>query len=287
VRSFRFLLSRRWLFFALAIVLVAWATWWLGRWQFHRLADRKEDNAIVVANEHQSPEPVADVLGVGQPAAKADEWRLVTATGVYDTEHTIIWRYRTSDHGDPGVDVVVPLVTADGSALLVDRGWLHTPGDDSRPEVPAPPSGTVTITGYVRVDGSGNSTRVDDLSTRALSSVTAGPAIGHPTYGGWVHLHSEDPPPAQPLVAAELPDLGNGPHFFYGLQWWFFGVLAIFGFCYLLYDEWRTARGGGRPGARQEKDSVRAAKLSRKQAVKAAYRAAYEKERAERSGQRD
>ncbi len=36
---------------------------------------------------------------------------------------------------------------------------------------------------------------------------------------------------------AELPDLGNGPHFFYGLQWWFFGVLAVFGFFYLAYDE--------------------------------------------------
>ena len=32
---------------------------------------------------------------------------------------------------------------------------------------------------------------------------------------------------------------GDGPHFFYGLQWWFFGVLAIFGFFYLAYDERR------------------------------------------------
>ncbi len=46
MRSFRFLLSRRWALFALAIVVVAWATWWLGNWQFHRLADRKETNSI-------------------------------------------------------------------------------------------------------------------------------------------------------------------------------------------------------------------------------------------------
>ena len=25
----------------------------------------------------------------------------------------------------------------------------------------------------------------------------------------------------------ELPELDNGPHFFYGLQWWFFGLLAL------------------------------------------------------------
>lgn len=293
VRSFRFLLSRRWVLFALAIVLVAWATWWLGRWQFHRLEDRKETNSIVIANERQTPEPMTDVLGVGEPAAKDDEWRLITATGVYDTEHTIIWRYRSSDQGDAGVDVVVPLVTADGSALLVDRGWLHTDSDDRRPDVPAPAPGTVTVTGYVRVDGSGASTRVDDLSTRALSSVTAAPAIGRPAYGGWIHLHSEDPPApssAQALVPAELPDLSNGPHFFYGLQWWFFGVLALFGFFYLLYDEWRTGKSDAataqRARARKDRDSVRATRLSRKQAVKAAYQAAYEKERAEKESAR-
>ena len=56
-------------------------------------------------------------------------------------------------------------------------------------------------------------------------------------------LKSEDPEPATPLMKAELPDLSNGPHFFYGLQWWFFGVLAVFGFFYLAYDEWRIGTG--------------------------------------------
>ena len=70
-------------------------------------------------------------------------------------------------------------------------------------------------------------------------------------YGGFVDLASEDPAPRAPLVKAELPDLGNGPHFFYGLQWWFFGLLAVFGFCYLAYDEWRGGRAQvGRQSAR-------------------------------------
>ncbi len=41
----------------------------------------------------------------------------------------MIVRYRTRE-GASGVDVVVPLVTADGTALLVDRGWLQTHGID-------------------------------------------------------------------------------------------------------------------------------------------------------------
>ena len=66
-----------------------------------------------------------------------------------------------------------------------------------------------------------------------------------------MELRSEDPRPATPLEPVELPELDNGPHFFYGLQWWFFGALAVFGFCYLLYDEWRNgpARGAADPQA--------------------------------------
>jgi cytochrome oxidase assembly protein ShyY1 len=246
VRSFRFLLSRRWLLFAAAVVLIGYATWWLGEWQFSRLEDRKQSNAVVRANEDKPPAPVADVLEPGREVAEDDEWRQVTATGSYATEDTIIVRYRTRD-GASGVDVVVPLVTADGTALLVDRGWLQT---DNRgvdvTDVPDPPAGEVTVTGWVRSDGSGSSTEVHDQSTRAISSERIGSALGREVYGGFVELRSENPEPAESLEPVELPELDNGPHFFYGLQWWFFGLLAICGFGYLAYDEWRNGPRGPR-----------------------------------------
>ncbi len=45
----------------------------------------------------------------------------MTATGTYDADQTVIVRNRTRD-GASGIDVVVPLVTAGGATLLVDRG---------------------------------------------------------------------------------------------------------------------------------------------------------------------
>jgi cytochrome oxidase assembly protein ShyY1 len=242
VRSLRFLVSRRWIVFFLVVVVLAYATWWLGRWQFHRLADRKHDNAVVERNEDAAPVAVSDVLASGREVDADDEWRVVTATGTYVTDETVIVRYRTRE-GSSGVDVVVPLQPDDGPAVLVDRGWLATDSSGASPDdVPAPPTGTVTVTGWVRVDATGDSASVSDRSTRAISSEQIGPAIGREVYGGFLDLRSEDPPPDTPLMQAELPDLGTGPHFFYGLQWWFFGVLAVFGFCYLAYDEWRKRR---------------------------------------------
>ncbi len=244
MRSLRFVVSRRWALFALAVILLAWGSWALGEWQFHRLEDRKARNAVVERNEALPPAPVGQVLAPGRKVAASDAWRLVSATGTYDLSDTVIIRYRTRD-GASGVDVVVPLVTTEGPALLVDRGWIATDnrGVDTS-EVPAPPAGEVTVVGWVRADATGDSTSVSNQSSRSISSVEIGAALEREVYGGFVELKSETPEPEQSLAAVELPELDNGPHFFYGLQWWFFGLLAIFGFFYLLYDEWRAERSG-------------------------------------------
>jgi cytochrome oxidase assembly protein ShyY1 len=249
VRSFRFLLSRRWLLFAAAVVVVAGATWWLGSWQFDRLEERRDRNDAVRANETEDPAPVDEVLAVGEGVADDEQWRVVTATGRYALEDTVIVRYRTRD-GAPGVDVVVPLVTADGTALLVDRGWLQTEASGAMPDdIPSPPQGAVTITGWARADGTGDSTAVSDGSTRAISSEAIGDTLDYEVYGGFVDLRSESPEATRPLEPVELPELDDGPHFFYGLQWWFFGLLALAGFGYLAYDEWKGGPRSRRRGA--------------------------------------
>jgi cytochrome oxidase assembly protein ShyY1 len=250
VRSWGFLLSRRWVLFALAVAALVAGTVWLGDWQFDRLTERKADNEVVRANETLDPAPVDEVLASGRAVSDDDEWRLVEATGTYAADETVVVRYRTRD-GIAGIDVVVPLVTSSGTALLVDRGWLETePSGSDRGVVPAAPTDEVTVTGWVRADGTGDSTAVDDLSTRAVNSGEIGAALGRDVYGGFVELRSEDGEPATGLEPVELPELNNGPHFFYGLQWWFFGVLAVFGFCYLAWDERKRGPRGERPRRR-------------------------------------
>ena len=254
MHKLRFLVSRRWIVFALVVVGLAWVAWRLGEWQFHRLEDRQQRNAIIERNEEAGARPVADVMAPGEPVAASEEWAVVEATGTYAVEDTVIVRYRTRD-GAAGVDVVVPLELADGSSLLVDRGWFATDNrGDASQDVPEPPPGEVTVTGWVRADAEGDSTQVSDQSTRAVSSVEIGEALDREVMGGWLDLRSESPEPETPLLPVEMPELDNGPHFFYGLQWWFFGALAIFGFFYLTYDEWRGGRG---PWGRTRGDTAR------------------------------
>ncbi len=254
----RFLLSRRWLLFALAVLALAYGCYRLGQWQFHRLAERKAENAQITHNLKAAPVALGRVTRVGHDPDPADEWRRVKVTGHYLPERTVIVRYQTRQ-GASGVDVVTPLQTSAHAAVLVDRGWLRTANTGSRPDAPPPPSGTVTVVGWLRGNAVGSSTQVADGSTRAISSQAIASTVPVPLYGGFVDAQTQTPRPAHPLVKAELPDLGNGPHFFYGLQWWFFGFLAIFGFGYLAWDERRKRLHGdpdlqGDPPIRQRAD---------------------------------
>jgi cytochrome oxidase assembly protein ShyY1 len=238
-----FLLSRRWVLFAIAVVLMAWGAWALGQWQFHRLHERKHDNRVTAANLNDAPVPVDDLLSTRKATGERDEWRRVTVHGTWDNQHTVVLKYQTRDSA-AGVDIVTPLVTSGGAAVLVDRGWMGTENSGaSRPKLPPVTDGQVTVTGWVRRDATGGATRVSDLSTRAISSARIADSVPYPLYRGFLDLAAESPAPPRPLDAVELPDdTSNGPHFFYGLQWWFFGALAIFGFCYLVWDELRQRR---------------------------------------------
>ncbi len=200
MRAWGFLVSRRWILFAITVGLLAWAAWWLGEWQFDRLEERKARNAIIERNESAPPAQVPDVMPVDGEVTADDEWRMVTATGQYAVDDTVIVRYRTRD-GVKGVDVVVPLVLDGGLAVLVDRGWLATDsGTIERGR------GACAAAGRSHDDRLGaprrnrfDSTAVSDGSTRAISSDQIGEALDREVYDGFVDLRSEDPEPADPL----------------------------------------------------------------------------------------
>ena len=65
-------------------MVLAYAAWWLGKWQFHRLHDRKGGNVIWAPTSTAPPPPSPTCSSRDDEPAGSDEWRLVTATGTYD-----------------------------------------------------------------------------------------------------------------------------------------------------------------------------------------------------------
>ena len=61
-----FLLSRRWIGFALFVVVLAGVCIRLGQWQMHRLDDRRDDNEVITRHLAEDPVPLSTVAQTGR-----------------------------------------------------------------------------------------------------------------------------------------------------------------------------------------------------------------------------
>jgi cytochrome oxidase assembly protein ShyY1 len=234
----RLLREPRWLRGLAVAVLVALVCCALGRWQWHRREERLAANAPLVQNYDATPAPVTSVLPVGTSVRDSSVWTPVRVTGTYDTDATVLVRNRPRDD-QFGYDVLVPLVQADGSALLVDRGWLPAGNDSAeRPDtVPAPPQGEVTVVARLRQweDDKRGSVPAGQVTSIARGSVTAAvdAAVDTPPrlLGGYAMLasetHAAGAEPATVPAAAERPEVDEGPHLAYTVQWFGFALTAL------------------------------------------------------------
>lgn len=239
VSRYRFLLQRRWVLFGLAVIIFVVACWQLSAWQLRRLDERRAENHIITSNIDADPVPVGDLLGAGHPLDPDHEWHPVKAHGRYDTQDQVLVRYRTWN-GQPGFHVLTPLVTARGPTLLVDRGWVPN-GTDPRhlPQAPDPPSGEVTVTGRARQSEHGPAKQVRPR-TGQIRYIDVGHLDGFlpgPVYDGYIELTAEHPSAGQAPKQIPPPDISEGPHLAYAIQWAFFGVLAVGGVIFFAYDE--------------------------------------------------
>lgn len=234
----------RWLLLALAVVVLVVVFLRLSEWQLDRLDERRAANSIIETNERAAPVPAADLLQPGRPVAAENEWRPVTVTGRYDPEHELFVRYRHYE-GEPGFHVLTPLVTEDGSALLVDRGWLPQRGSvNADPTVSPPPAGEVTVTGRVRLseDGNPDQVRPETGQIRYINVPVLAEWLPYPVFGGYAELTEQDPPPGDELMLVPPPELDEGPHLSYAVQWVIFAVIAVGGVGFLAYDAVRGGR---------------------------------------------
>lgn len=237
------MLSARWIGFAIFVVLLAAVCTRLGLWQMHKLEHRLDRNDVITAHFKKNPVELTKALPPGEKVDGTTEWTRVTATGTYDVEHEVTVKFTTRD-GAPGADVVTPLVLPSGDAVLVDRGWMSTDNNVARPDVPAPPSGEVTVEGWLRQNnGAGpGAVKPVDGQVRAVSSKGMADFVPYDLADGYVNLQKQTPPASGDLEAEPEPELGQGPHFFYALQWWFFALLAVVGYFWFARAEAKERR---------------------------------------------
>lgn len=253
------LLKPRWLVAHVIVVVAVVAFVNLGFWQVRRLQGRLARNAVIEARMNLAPEPLDRLLADLDPdapvgAATSVDYRRTVASGRFDPDHEVLLRFRSRD-GEAGYEVLTPLVLDDGSALLVDRGWV--PYDLDTPPVAsaAPPDGIVRVDGLMRAPQ--REPRADrvalvprDPPEGALQRpYYADPRrlaaqMPYPLVDATLTLLEQQPPQAGTLPVPETePVLDNGPHLSYAIQWFSFTIIVLVGYAYLLRH---TVRGSAK-----------------------------------------
>jgi len=115
----------------------------LGVWQLDRLAWKQDLLAQLAANISAEPVDLARAEAVAASGG-TNEFLKVAVRGRFN--HDAEMRMISVHDGGPGWEIITPLITEDGRAVLVNRGVVP----DREKDAIDRPADTVEVTGYVR-----------------------------------------------------------------------------------------------------------------------------------------
>ncbi|WP_051451751.1 SURF1 family protein [Actinospica robiniae] len=250
MRSYRFALTPRWVaFHVLVWLLLIPAFIGLGYWQRTLWKDRADSQGLVYAKLDAKPAALGNVDPLGHFVTQQQQWVAVTVTGHYDTAHQFAVRNR-SQNENAGWYVVTPLVLDDGSAVLINQGWIATSNSDvpstAMPTLPPVPSGTVTVTGWLQPDETTANTRITDdtakLPTGEIALITKPDLqsrVADPLHDGSIQLTSSSPANTAAAAAQPVPgpSYDNTMYIAYMIQWWVFAIVMPITWLKLLHRE--------------------------------------------------
>ncbi len=242
----RTLLAPRMLLSHLLVLVVAAGCVTAGLWQWDRLQQARDHNALT--EQQMAAAPVTlDELTARTVDTEELEYRRVEATGTFRAEEEVVQRNQ-SHQGNQGLYVLTPFELADGTPVLVLRGWVPAGFDEPPLDQAPPPSGEVTVTGLLEPSvpqpgfgaqdpEEGTLERVFHADTERLDRQVEGelfPMV--------LRLQEPGPDGELPLRLGD-PELDEANHLSYALQWFSFALLAL-----ATYGVWlvrRLRRGDG------------------------------------------
>jgi surfeit locus 1 family protein len=193
----------------------------LGAWQLRRHDEKVELRDVVAAAVAAAPTPISEV----PEGAFANVWMI----GEFSND--LEARLLRSRGGVSGYEVLTPVILEDGTALLVDRGWVALDVDS----YDAPPSGAVKIGGVLWP--AQEVTAVSESMPEYVRG--ADPAIferfSEASFRS-EYLVLTEISPFDPEVL-QLPEIGEvslGPHLGYAGQWFLFAGVVLVGYPLLL-----------------------------------------------------
>lgn len=219
---------------AIALILV-FGCLYAANWQFDRGQGQSDTNSIIKGNLELAPIEIKDPTNLD---AIANQWRKVNIEGRFSQSHQELVRNRYHE-GKFGFEVLTLFTAVTGENFWVDRGWVAAGKSASTPPIVSTVDGEInTITARIRSENLSRQLQGSFFVTSAKSakpeSIAKIQGVDAQPY--YLDLISSSNESLVPLTEIELPELTNGPHYAYALQWLAFACLALVG-RFLLFRE--------------------------------------------------
>ncbi len=213
-----------WVLSAAILALCLWAS----HWQYERGVLRHQRNAVISANVDL---PLISLESVKVNLTGA-EWRKIEVTGKFDPGHQILLRNKYFE-GKYGFELLTRFTTRDSLSFWVDRGWI-SPGATAtaQPLLPDTTTENIEMKGRLRLDSSlpkGSFFAIPNGNGKLIEKWNAQSPSNLQTATFYIDLLEASAKEMNPVAPVQLPELTDGPHMAYALQWLFFGGLAIYG----------------------------------------------------------
>lgn len=234
-RRYGFLLTPTWLGWLSLCAVFMVVCVFLGQWQMDRRDQAREEIDRVVSNYDEDSVPYAEARELFADPRADDEWTVVQMRGEYLDEDMRLARNRPHS-GNVGYEQVMPFrESGTGDVVVISRGWLATDSTDaSLPAAnPEPPRGEVDVTVRLKPGEPDIDRDAPEGQLASIDLDAYGDQLNHDLVtGAYGLMAAEDPEPAEAPQPLPRPELDEGPHLSYSMQWIAFGLLGFIGWGY-------------------------------------------------------
>jgi cytochrome oxidase assembly protein ShyY1 len=220
----------------------------LSNWQWHRLQDRQLANVAIQEQINKEPVAISEILidgGESKTVPDDSQWRTVEMTGTWLQEDQVLVRKKSLE-SDLGLWVVTPLELADGTVVMINRGWTAAANSaiDS-PVVAEVPLGTIEVLGRLRDVTERTKPAPTDLPEGQVDRIIPLEIVDSPETlsNAYVEMTASRPESmSSEIRMLPAPEVTEGAHRSYAIQWIFFEIMTVIGWIILVRNELKEQR---------------------------------------------
>lgn len=246
--SFKFLLTPKWILVTLICFGMLPAFQALSNWQWHRLSDRQVYNVQIQSQIEKEPVAVSDIVienSDSKTVPDDTQWRTVEMTGTWMQPDQVLVRKKSLE-SNLGLWVVTPLRLGDGTIVMINRGWTAAANSaiDS-PAVADVPSGTIEVLGRIREVQERTSPAPTDLPEGQVDRIIPMEIVSSTDTLSNAYIEMTASRPESKTAEIRTlpePEVTEGAHRSYALQWMFFEIMTVIGWIILVRNELKDQR---------------------------------------------